>query len=238
MNIQDLITQGTFERTYRVCTQTSSLNPAIAYAMNQLAELESKDRVLDPCCGTGTILIERQLLLPCECVGVDIDPRALECARKNTEAYRHPELVEGSLVSDEGAIQGTLNTTNSSKETDITKFVRDSSATPQNDKSDITLKHADITTLKFQEQYFTKIISNLPYGIHSGSREKNIKLYRFLSDESIKWLRVGGKAVFITQAKTLLRNSFAFNESWELVEEIPLTFGGLDPSIFVYQRLS
>jgi 16S rRNA (cytosine1402-N4)-methyltransferase len=45
----------------------------------------------------------------------------------------HPEFTEGSLVSNEGAIQGTLNTINNSKETDITKFVRDSSATPQND---------------------------------------------------------------------------------------------------------
>ena len=38
---------------------------------------------------------------------------------------------------------------------------------------------------KFPNNYFTKIISNLPYGIHSGSREKNKELYKFLADKAI-----------------------------------------------------
>lgn len=192
MNIQELIKEGTFKRNYRVCELQSSINPAIAYAMNQLACLDDKDRVLDPTTGSATILIERQLLKPAICVGVDIDPRALECAKRNSEAAN----VE------------------------------------------ITLKHGDIKTLKFPEGYFTKIIANLPYGIHTGSREKNIELYRFLADKSIHWLRVGGRAVFLTNAKSLLRNSFHFNSSWQLESEIPIHVGGLHLSIFTYQRIN
>lgn len=190
MDIYELINQGTFERKYRKQTFEASLNPAIAYALNHLAGLDEKDRILDPCCGTGTILIERQLLKPAICVGVDINPKYLDMAKENMKAAG----VE------------------------------------------IELKHGDITTKKFPNNYFTKIISNLPYGIHSGSREKNKELYKFLADKAINWLKVGGKAVFLTNSKSLLRNAFAYNPNWQLIEEIPLISGGLNLSIFVYQR--
>lgn len=191
MDIRELINKGTFERNYRKCTSKATLNPAIAYGMNLLAGLDEKDRILDLCCGTGTILIERQLLKSALCFGVDIDPRALECARENISAAN----VE------------------------------------------IQLKHGDIRDQKFPDGYFTKIISNLPYGIQSGSREKNKELYRFLADKSIIWLKTGGKAVFITNAKSLLRNSFAFNPAWQLIEEIPIETSGFKLSIFIYQKL-
>lgn len=191
MDINEFIKEGTYDRAYRKCSSMVSLNPAIAYAMNVLAGLDDKDRILDPCCGSGTILIERQLLKSALCIGVDIDPRALDCAKENaTEA-----------------------------------------------KVDIEFKHGDIKDKKFPDNYFTKIISNLPYGIHSGSRDKNKELYRFLADHSINWLKVGGKAVFITNAKSLLKNSFAFNPNWELISEIPIHISGLDLEIFVYQKL-
>jgi tRNA (guanine6-N2)-methyltransferase len=193
MDIQGLIQEGTFPREYRKCSQDSSLNPAIAYALNQLAGLDEKDRILDPCCGTGTILIERQLLKPCISVGVDINPKSLACAQENIKA----------AFSDNKIVQ---------------------------------LKHGNIIEQKFPNGYFTKIISNLPFGVHSGSRENNIKLYRFLADESHNWLRSDGKAVFFTQAKTLLKKSFEFSGHWDLIDEISLELGGLTPSIFVFQK--
>ena len=190
MDLNELISQGTFQRDYRVCTTPYSLNPAVAYAMNQLVGLDENDRVLDPCCGTGTILIERQLLKPAECFGVDINPKNLECAKQNIAAAN---------------VQ-------------------------------ITLKHGDIMDQKFPDQTFTKIISNLPFGIHSGSREKNKQLYRFLADQAINWLAPDGKAIFLTNAKSLLRNSFAFNESWQLEEEIPLKISNLNLAIFIFSK--
>jgi tRNA (guanine6-N2)-methyltransferase len=192
MDIGRLISQGTYERNYRQCTLKSSLNPAIAFAMVELAGIDQSDRVLDPCCGSSTILIERQLLKPAICIGVDIDPRALECAKQN--------IIAAGV--------------------------------------EIELKHGDIKDKKFSDGYFTKIISNLPYGIHTGSRDKNKELYRFLADKAVKWLKVGGKAVFITNAKSLLRNSFEFNPAWRLIGEYPVKVGGLTLSIFEIERVS
>lgn len=191
MNINQLITAGTFERNYRKCTFNSSLNPAIAYAMNFLAGLEEKDRILDPCCGSGTLLIERQLLKPVICVGVDIDQKAIDCAKQNIEAA----------------------------------------------KVEIELKHGDIMGKKFPNGYFTKIISNLPYGIHTGSRKDNIRLYRFLADRAINWLKTGGKAIFITNAKSLLKNSFEFNPNWQLISEDQVQVRGLDLKIFIFEKI-
>lgn len=191
MDITKIIEQGTYPRNYRKCTLPSSINPAVAYAMNILGEISPKDRILDPACGTATILIERQLLNPCLCFGVDIDPRTLECARENIEA-------------------AGVN---------------------------IELKHGDIKDQKFPKGYFTKIISNLPYGIHTGSRGKNVGLYKFLADKGADWLKRGGKAIFLTNAKSLLRNTFAHNPSWELISEIPVQVSGLNLSIFIFERL-
>lgn len=191
MNVDQLIKQGTFERHYRKCTTQSSLNPAIAFTMNILTGLDKNDRILDPCCGSATILIERQLLKPATCIGVDLDPRALDCARENIDAA----------------------------------------------KVEVELKHGDIKEKKFSDNYFTKIISNLPFGIHTGSRKQNIGLYQFLADGAIRWLKSGGKAIFLTNSKSLLRNAFAHNPAWELVSEIPLETGGLHLVIFIYQKL-
>jgi hypothetical protein len=52
------------------------------------------------------------------------------------------------------------------------------------------------------------------------------------------WLKVGGKAVFITNAKNLLRNSFDFNPAWKLVSEHTLKVAGLNLSIFEFERIN
>lgn len=71
-------------REYKVAHLPGSLRPTIAAAMNWLAEPSPDDTMLDPFCGTGTILIERahlgryRLLL-----GSDRDPEALRAATTN-----------------------------------------------------------------------------------------------------------------------------------------------------------
>lgn len=205
MNIQKWIAFGTFSRNYRLTTTPASINPALAYAMNQLAGLEENDKILDPCCGTATILIERLLLKPATCVGVDIDPRQLENAKQNIKAA-------GFQTQDSGQAGMT--------------------------EKNITLIHGDITEKKFPEGFFTKIISNLPYGLHSGSREKNVKLYHFLADISSTWLKKGGKVILLTSSKNLLRNSFDFNKNMKLIEEIEIPDDPLKRSIFIFERIS
>ncbi len=184
MDIKELIHQGTFPRNYRVHQTPASINPAIAYAMNQLAGLEENDQVLDPCFGTATILIERQLLMPCICIGVDINPKILDQAKENIET--------SNVIARSGSDHDAAISFNNA----ASIIVLEESSQPhskKNPRKSISLKHSDIQDQKFPDGYFTKIISNLPYGIRSGSREKNIKLYRFLAEASQNWLQKNGK---------------------------------------------
>ena len=203
MDITKLITEGTFLRDYRKKTTPASVNPALAFAMVRLSTQNESNRILDPCCGSATILIEQQLIQPVICIGVDIDPRQIENAKANIRAAK-------------------LDWQDAPQSTSTEK---------------ITLLHGDITEKRFPEGYFTKIISNLPYGLHSGSREKNVKLYHFLADISSTWLKKGGKAILLTSSKNLLKNSFDFNKKMKLIAEIEIPEDSLKRAIFIFERI-
>lgn len=73
---------------YRKESLPASMNPATAAAMLRFAEdyLTVNARVIDPCCGSGTLLIERGLLSPCDSLtGVDIAHKAVDVARLNAD---------------------------------------------------------------------------------------------------------------------------------------------------------
>ena len=73
---------------YRAESIPASMQPSVAAAVLRLAQdyLSVNARVIDPCCGSGTFLIERGLMSPCASLtGVDIAHRAIDIARRNTE---------------------------------------------------------------------------------------------------------------------------------------------------------
>ncbi|RLE66282.1 MAG: hypothetical protein DRJ38_02085 [Thermoprotei archaeon] len=73
-------------RKYRVYVHPSSLNPIIAYCMCRIARINEKKRILDPMCGSGTILIEGKYLNPhVKAWGLDINPQHIAGARLNAE---------------------------------------------------------------------------------------------------------------------------------------------------------
>ncbi|GAB2685596.1 methyltransferase domain-containing protein [Nocardia thraciensis] len=74
-------------RTYKRRSVPGTLHPPLAAAMAQLAEIRSGDKVLDPCCGAGTLLIEAAGLRPdASFRGLDRDAAAVRAARINAAA--------------------------------------------------------------------------------------------------------------------------------------------------------
>ena len=74
--------------TYRTEALPASIHPATAAAVLRYAmeHMKVNARVLDPCCGSGTLHIEREKLAPAASLtGVDIAHRAIDIARKNAE---------------------------------------------------------------------------------------------------------------------------------------------------------
>lgn len=72
------------ERAFKHNLSSGSLKPPVAAAMLQLAEIKTAARVLDPCCGAATLLIEAAFLGINACGG-DLDRLALQAASMNMQ---------------------------------------------------------------------------------------------------------------------------------------------------------
>jgi putative N6-adenine-specific DNA methylase/tRNA (guanine6-N2)-methyltransferase len=90
-------TTDSLDKRYRwVYRPRVTLRTTIAYAMLELAELPASDAVLlDPFCGSGTILIEGATTRPgIRCLGADRDPEAVAGTRANAEAAGVSQHIE------------------------------------------------------------------------------------------------------------------------------------------------
>ncbi len=84
-----LFTWKTQRFSYRKHAIASSVHPATAAAMMQLAKpyLKERAQILDPFCGVGTMLIERDLCVPAgDKYGIDLFGDAVLMARENASA--------------------------------------------------------------------------------------------------------------------------------------------------------
>lgn len=63
-----------------------SMDPRIARAMVNLSRVRRGKKLLDPCCGTGGILLEAASI-GCKVYGVDIDAKMVEATKKNLAHY-------------------------------------------------------------------------------------------------------------------------------------------------------
>ncbi|MEU3712640.1 methyltransferase domain-containing protein [Streptomyces catenulae] len=76
-------------RVYKQESVPGTLHPPLAAAMALLADLSPGDRVLDPSCGTGTLLIESRLTVDgLRTLGTDHTPATLAAAVANASAAR------------------------------------------------------------------------------------------------------------------------------------------------------
>ena len=80
---------------YRRATLPASIHPAMAAALAQAAAMRLPGRtglrIYDPCCGSGTLLVEAAKSLDCAALcGTDVSPAAVRAARTNLAAAGLP----------------------------------------------------------------------------------------------------------------------------------------------------
>jgi 23S rRNA G2445 N2-methylase RlmL len=81
-------------RRWRACDMPGALNATVASVMWSLVRPRSNESVLNICCGSGTLMVERLGLGGAASVtGVDIDTGALQCADANLRAVGHRASV-------------------------------------------------------------------------------------------------------------------------------------------------
>ncbi|MXY46638.1 MAG: methyltransferase domain-containing protein [Chloroflexi bacterium] len=81
-------------RRWRVCDMPGALNATVASVMVNLTKPRQSERVLNLCCGSGTLMIERLGMGRAASVaGVDVSESALRCADSNLRAAGHRTSV-------------------------------------------------------------------------------------------------------------------------------------------------
>lgn len=81
------ITRNLFRRQWRLEFVPAGVNPALAYVLCRIAQIESKEVVLDPFCGAGTIAISSGLYFgPKMVIASDISGKAIDKTKKNIES--------------------------------------------------------------------------------------------------------------------------------------------------------
>lgn len=80
---------------YRVRDVGASIDPVVAAGLARLVRAHADGVALDPCCGSGTLLVERARLDPgVRLRGIDISPTAVAAARANVAAAGLTDRVE------------------------------------------------------------------------------------------------------------------------------------------------
>lgn len=75
------------DRGYRVYVHPSSLNPIVARAMCRLSGLKEGETLVDPMCGSGTIVVEGLLEIPsARGIGFDVNPEHVRGAILNASS--------------------------------------------------------------------------------------------------------------------------------------------------------
>jgi predicted RNA methylase len=83
-------------RGHRVAEREGSLPPTIAAAMAFAGNPQDNDTILDPVCGSGTLLAEAHAFAPkAQLLGIDSDRQAMAAARRNLAHVQRLELSVG-----------------------------------------------------------------------------------------------------------------------------------------------
>ena len=104
------------------------------------------------------------------------------------------------------------------------------------DLDDALFRRGDVQSVEHSGT-FSELISNLPYGIRTGSHKSNVETYRALFDRIPEWLEVGAGIALVTQEIDLMTSLFRERECVELKSVHRVDTGGLQPGVFVGSRI-
>lgn len=173
---------------YRKTDVPAAMHPATAAGVVRMSNCRKQARVLDPFCGSGTLLFERlKRHVPCrELAGSDISGNAVEAAKTNLA----------------GAGDSRLG-----------------------------FRRGDVRSVR-HEGRFDELISNLPYGIRTGSHDKNVDIYQALIDRLPDWMNDGASITLVTQEIDLMTELFRKTPFLALQNTQRVDTGGLQPGVF------
>ena len=111
------------------------LPPKLAQIMINLSGAKNDDVILDPFCGSGTILTEAMLMGYKNLIGSDISPKAIEDTKKNVEWIKNKFNIQHSTFNIQ--IKDATTLSNNLKQNSIDAIITEPFLGPQRGKKNI-----------------------------------------------------------------------------------------------------
>lgn len=214
-----------FKRGYRRSVRAAPLRENLAAGILRLAGWTPDVPLLDPMCGSGTILLEAGLM------ALEIAPglgRHFAFEKfKNFDRHRWRELVERSKARQKA--KAPLPIYGSDVCADALKAARANLAAAGLEGV-VDLKRADILEMAAPTKHGV-IVTNPPYGVRLGERERLAELYPKLGDVLKK--QFVGWRVYLLSADMRLPKLIGLR----VARRIPLYNGALECRLFEYQMV-
>ncbi len=220
--------EGLHKRGYRVYQHPAPLNATIAASMVRLSGWKCSEVLVDPMCGSGTILVEAAMMAGNVPPGKFRDEFAFtrifgDELLEEVKGYR--ENLEVSTPTLIGIERFEKHIRGAKQILEFTGF------------DFVKLMKGDATRLdEFLDAGGVDVlITNPPYGLRIGKKGIIQDLYSGFLNSASRVLKDGGRIVMITPEKELVR-SLAESAGYS-VEERPISYGGIDAGIFVLRKV-
>lgn len=214
-----------FKRGQRITTGEAPIRENLAAGILRLADWTPGTALLDPMCGSGTILLEAA------CIALNIAPGlgrhfAFE-KLKNFEPRRWRELRQRSEARQKPRVP--LPIYGSDRSADMLKATRKNLAAAGLPNI-VSLKQANVLEISAPENKGI-IVTNPPYGLRLGEQQQLAQFYPKLGDVLKK--RFSGWRVYLFSADMRLPKLIRLAVS----KRIPLYNGALECRLFEYQMV-
>ena len=213
------------KRDYRIYTHYQALRASIAYSLLRIADYSSKDIILDPFCGSGTILIEAALFANNFSQNyyskdkfafnkfLDIDLEKLD--KKSS--------FKGSIMGFDNELRYIIGAKKNAKIAGIEKL--------------INLSKIDIEWLetKLKEKSIDKIITNPP-NLSNKNQRTIEKIYDEFFNQADFLLKDKGNVTLITKTFDIIKNS-AEKYNFKPIKEFSVVIGKEEHKIIVFSKI-
>jgi 23S rRNA G2445 N2-methylase RlmL len=171
--------------------------------------------LLDPCCGSGTVLAEAAAV-GWEPVGADLDPAAIQATRRNLGALQTTQQDLGALQAtqqDLGALQATQRLGGMAR-----------------------LLRADVRRLPLADASVAAVASNLPFGKQYELQGRAGPWFAAMLDELARVTRPGGSVVLLVPRTPAFGRALALRSMIVLVERLDLRLLGVKTALWSLRR--
>eukprot|EP00121_Abeoforma_whisleri_P011021 Awhi_evm1s10165 len=241
------------------CHWSTMLNQTLSYSLGKIANIQIGDVVVDPMCGTGTILLEACHFIQPHAVyfGGDLVKTPVEAAHKNAVYFNNKKVNEGHLTSPmyESKKKQTTDLetnveVNEQHQCNLDVLVNDLDTATASIKTVVTaatnkfeylqmpnyfIWNASKVTLR--ESSIDIFISDLPFGVRHGSWQGILSLYEKLMEMMETSLRPGGRAVLLTICKKSLVSAMEKRLRLQILDVYTCSVANFNGSIFMIKKL-